>query len=184
MNRSALILLLCFSLFVVGNAQPRKKTMRRYGAEPEWVTAKPQGGDYYIGISSAVKQGKSPDAYTAAISTKMETSSTLYTLENTQQFGYNFSNDIKAATTVDLEGYELMGTWEDDNNYWVYYRLSRAVYSAKRAEKKRIAILKARDDVEQAAKMLSSGSGRTALMLYCGALAMLKPYLEKVLFAH
>ena len=194
MNRSALILLLCFSLFVVGNAQPRKKTMRRYGAEPEWVTAKPQGGDYYIGISSAVKQGKSPDAYmaaarqnaladlAAAISTKMETSSTLYTLENTQQFGYNFSNDIKAATTVDLEGYELMGTWEDDNNYWVYYRLSRAVYSSKRAEKKRIAILKARDDVEQAAKMLSSGSGRTALMLYCGALAMLKPYLGESTF--
>lgn len=176
-------------LFSFANAQPHKKKMKKYNAMPEWVMAKPQGGDYYIGISSAVKQGKTPDAYmaaarqnaladlAAAISTKIETSSTLYTLETTQQFGYNFSDDIRATSTVDLEGYELMGTWEDDENYWIYYRLSRSTYATRRAEKKRTAIAAAREKMLEGDRMLAAGIAYNAFTLYCNGLALLKPYL-------
>ncbi len=189
MNRSIIFIIICLILIPTANAQPTKKTMRRYGAVPEWVSIKPQGGDYYIGISSAAKQGKTPDAYmaaarqnaladlAAAINTKIETSSTLYTLETTQQNGYNFSNDIRAASSVDLEGYELMGTWEDDKFYWVYYRLSRSMYASRRAEKKRVALSAAREKLSEGDRLMAAGTAYNAFMTYCDGLTLLKPYL-------
>ena len=190
MNKRIFLITICV-LFIttIAEGQPKKHKAGKYSAMPEWVMSKPTDGDYYTGISSAAKQGKTPDAYmaaaqknaladlAAAISTKIETSSTLYTLETTQQFGYNFSSDIRAASAVDLEGYELMGTWEDANNYWVYYRLSRSDYAARRAEKKRIAIASARDKLIDGDKMLAEGNGYNAFISYCDGLALLKPYL-------
>lgn len=189
MNNRILFIIICLLLFTTANAQPRKNKMKKYGATPEWVTAKPQEGDYYIGISSAAKKGKTPEAYmaaarqnaladlAAAITTKIETSSTLYTLETTQQYGYNFSNDIRATSNVDLEGYELMGSWEDANYYWVYYRLSRSAYAARRAEKKRTAITAAKEKLTEGDRLMATGAAYNAFMSYCDGLALLKPYL-------
>ena len=34
-------------------------------------------------------------------------------------------SEIQALTKADLEGYELVDTWDNGNEYWVYYKLSK-----------------------------------------------------------
>jgi hypothetical protein len=36
-----------------------------------------------------------------------------------------FNSHIQSTTRAEIEGYELVDTWEDKVEYWIYYRLSR-----------------------------------------------------------
>lgn len=70
------------------------------------------------------------------ISTNIESSSVLSVIETKYHIGENYSKEITASTSHQLEGYELVETWEDENFYWAYYRLSKSHYAKIREEKK------------------------------------------------
>ena len=36
----------------------------------------------------------------------------------------------------DLEGYDLVSTWEDEKEYWLYYKLSKSKWAEIRSERK------------------------------------------------
>ena len=47
-------------------------------------------------------------------------------------------SEIQALTKADLEGYELVDTWDNGNEYWVYYKLSKKIHNANIQLKKKM----------------------------------------------
>ncbi|HOZ29776.1 MAG TPA: LPP20 family lipoprotein [Bacteroidales bacterium] len=176
-------------LVVVSSCQIGKKTTYEKKPMPEWVSTKPQSTMYYIGISSAPKKGFLPADYmsnaqqkalgdlSSDISVNIESTSVLSIIEHNYNINENFSSEITASTNQQLEGYELVDTWEDDNFYWVYYRLSKSQYQALKEEKKQQTILDAKNKYYQATELLGRQLHYNAFQFYVESLTALKPYL-------
>jgi hypothetical protein len=185
------ILLILQLVFVVSSCQSLKRQTYEKKPMPEWVKAKPQNTMYYIGVSSSPKKGFLPSDYisnaqqkalgdlSSSISVKIESTSVLSIIESNYNINENFSSEITASTNQQLEGYELVETWEDDNFYWVYYRLSKSKHQALREEKKQQTILDAKNKYYQAKELMSRDLHYNAFQFYVESLTALKPYLAE-----
>lgn len=174
---------------MASSCQIGKKQTYEKKPMPEWVTTKPQNSMYYIGVSSAPKKGFLPADYMAnaqqkalgdlssSISVKIESTSVLSIIESNYNINENFTSEITASTNQQLEGYELVDTWEDDNYYWVYYKLSKSGYQIQKDEKKQQTILDAKNKYYQATELMGRQLHYNAFQFYVEALTSLKPYL-------
>lgn len=176
-------------MVVVSSCQIGKKQTYEKKPMPEWVTTKPQNTMYYIGVSSAPKKGFLPADYMAnaqqkalgdlssSISVKIESTSVLSIIESNYNINENFSSEITASTNQQLEGYELVDTWEDDNFYWVYYKLSKSKFQMQKEEKKQQTILDAKNKYYQATELMGRQLHYNAFQFYVESLTALKTYL-------
>lgn len=105
--------------------------------QPDWVRSRPITPGYYIGIGWARKTANVHQYQQAAkqnalsdlaseISVSISSNSVLHAFESNLGFREDFSSTIQARTQEELAGFEIMDTWEDQGNYWIYYRLSAA----------------------------------------------------------
>lgn len=159
--------------------------------KPDWVMAKPQSSMYYTGVSSSPKKGYLPADYQAnaqqkalgdlasSISVNIESTSVLSIIEMNYNINENFTSEITASTNQQLEGYELVDSWEDSDYYWVYYRLSKTKYRAQKLEKKELSILDAKNKYYQARELLGRDLHYNAFQFYVESLTSLKPYLAE-----
>jgi hypothetical protein len=183
------ILLFLQLVVLVSSCQIGKKQTYEKKPMPEWVTTKPQNTMYYIGVSSAPKKGFLPADYMAnaqqkalgdlssSISVNIESTSVLSIIESNYNINENFTSEITASTNQQLEGYELVDTWEDDNFYWVYYKLSKSKYQMQKEEKKQQTILDAKNKYYQATELMGRQLHYNAFQFYVESLTALKPYL-------
>lgn len=152
---------------------------------PSWVGARPLTDGYYIGIGMATKSR--PDVLETAkknalndlaseISVTVEGNSLLYTLDRKNQFDESFTSTIKTKSNEQLEGYELVDSWENGAEYWTYYRLSRAEHARIKAEKKAGAVRAALDFHRRSKQSIASGDLRTAFDQDLRALLAMKDY--------
>lgn len=123
--------------------------------KPSWIQSRPLTESAYVGIGMASKLHQ-PEEYTAIakknalqdlaseISVSVNANSVLYQLEQDNRFQEQFQQSIRTETAMDLEGYRIVGQWENEAQYWVYYRLEKADYLAslerKRQEAGRLAL--------------------------------------------
>lgn len=114
---------------------------------PVWASARPQLPGYYIGIASASKDQHPYDAMDAAkkraladlateIRVRVESNSALQTSQHNDLVSQQFRQNISSTSAENLEGYELVGSHEDGNEAWAYYRLSRATWERILAERR------------------------------------------------
>lgn len=171
-----------------GGQQATSSEERPLPIEPErpsWVRARPMSDAYYIGIGLANKAR--PDHQEAAkknalndlaseISVTVEGNSLLYTLDQRGRFDESFTGTIKTRTSEQLEGFEVMGTWENSTEYWMYYRLSKSEHARIKAERKAKAIGNATDLYARAKASLASGDLRTAFDQDLRALLAMRDY--------
>ena len=119
----------------------------QWGETPEWINERPRLSSDYIGIASASKAQFDADAFGTAqqralaelagqIRVKIESSSILHTTQFQGITGQSFEERIKSAATEDLEGYELVGRYENETEIWAYYRLNKATYQRILEERK------------------------------------------------
>lgn len=186
-KRAAILLFFVSVGFLLNSCSIFKKPT--YEPMPDWVVRKPQSAMYYTGVSSATKAGFSPSEYissaqqralgdlASSISVNIESSSMLSIIEVDYNISENFTSEITASTSKELEGYELIDIWEDETNYWVYYRLSREKYHRLRQERKNSAISSAKNKVLQAQNMLSRNQHYNAFQFYVDAMVDMKLYL-------
>ena len=136
----ALTALLIFSISVTA-AAPKK---------PDWVKKRPVIKGYYIGIGIAEKAGKNRDYFRRAKDYALNDLASEITINIsseiidviTIQSGMSeseFRSEIQSTTEANLVEFELIDTWENDREYWVYYRLSKSMYE----ERKRLKLEKA-----------------------------------------
>jgi len=54
----------------------------------------------------------------------------LNSLEVNDSFSEEFISNVSTSTDEKIQDYEVAGSWEDKNEYWIYYRLDKARYQA------------------------------------------------------
>lgn len=155
--------------------------------KPAWVTQRPFAPSEYIGVS-AVSKAQYPLDYqqvakknalndlASEISVEVQGETFLNQLEVDRQFRETFISQINTTTQEKIEGYDVGGIWEDANEYWIYYRLSKAKHASIKAEKKRLALTGARDYYLKALDALEQGSTSQSIDLHLNALLEMKPY--------
>jgi hypothetical protein len=152
---------------------------------PEWVRSRPVTSSYYIGVGLASKAR--PDFQEAAkknalndlaseISVVVEGNSLLYTLDRKSQFDESFTSTITTRTSEQLEGFEVVDSWENGSEYWTYYRLSKSEHARIKAERKAKAIANATDLYARSRASLVNGDLRGAFDMDLRALLAMRDH--------
>ncbi|MBL7983063.1 MAG: LPP20 family lipoprotein [Flavobacteriales bacterium] len=154
-------------------------------SKPEWVRSRPVSSSYYIGIGLASKarsdfqetaKKNALNDLASEISVVVEGNSLLQTLDRRTSFDETFSSTIRTSTREQIEGFELVGTWENGTEYYTYYRLSKAEHARIKAERKARSIASALDLHGRSKAALASGDLRSAFDNDLRALIAMKEY--------
>lgn len=175
-----------FIIIVIGIIAPA------YAKTPDWVKQRPVDPAYYIGIGVAVKTGDGKEylqsAKQAALSDlaseiTVNISSELIDIA-VEQSGLSeeqVRQEIRTTTAAELEGYELIDTYENTNEYWVYYRLSRATYAANKQKRIDNAVNLAMNLYDKGQQQLKNRAPAGALGLFLEAFKPIQGYFTEPL---
>lgn len=156
---------------------------------PDWVISQISDPDYFIGIGSApivrrrnnhVEQAKKDalNELASEISVEIYSSNVLITLVRNDRVRDEFSSLIRSRVATDLEGYQLFSTYRDKNNYWVYYRLPKALYYKQQEQKRASAVAQARSAYLEAIAADRNGDIRMAIVYYVKCIDAVRFYLH------
>lgn len=152
---------------------------------PEWVRSRPVSSAYYIGIGIGSKskaeanetaRKNALDQLAQEISVRVEGNSILFTADGRNRFDETFTSTIKTTTQEQLEGYELVDSWDSPSEHWVYYRLSKSEHARLKAQRKAAAIGTALDHHQRSIASMATGDLRTAMDQDLRALIAMKAY--------
>lgn len=152
---------------------------------PAWVDSRPVTGNYYVGIGIASKSR--PDFQEAAkqnalndlaseISVTVEGNSLLYTLDARGSFTDSYTSTVRTRTSQQIEGFELVDSWDSGSELWTYYRLSKVEHARLQDERKRAAIAQATDLHARSRTALGTGDLPGAFDLELRALLALRDH--------
>ena len=180
----------CYSLIIILFAcGSNKKVNNIEDTTPDWVKNYPVTESYYTGIGIANKS-KNPVNYiqvaqqnalqnlASQIKVNIATQSVFLQMEREYGFEEEFKSDIKIKAEEHLEGYELKGTHQQGDEYWIYYSLSKRKYTELRQARMEEAM-------EQAKTLLTfttqQHSPKERYIHFVKALEVLKPFLSEPL---
>jgi hypothetical protein len=188
----AIILMLSFSGCGTGKGAVKgEEVVAAPQTAPEWVASRPHDPGYYIGIGTCSKVSQPLDYQTIAkknalndlaseISVRVQGETFLNSLEVNKNFSEEFISTISTSTDEKIEDFEIAGQWENGKEYWIYYRLNRAQYQAKKREKKNLAMNAAFDYYEKGKSAALEGNIPAAFDLYLRGLFAMKDYWNEV----
>ncbi|MEW6753264.1 MAG: LPP20 family lipoprotein [Candidatus Latescibacterota bacterium] len=147
---------------------------------PAWTQARPQEAAHYVGIGMAAVRGDAEAARQAArqnaladivtqISVSVAGQSELQSQEVRAAVSQRYTSSITASVSLELEGVEIVDSWEGAGEVWVFARLGREEY----AQARRQQFAAARDEVVALvaqADSLAAGDPAGALRLLLTAL--------------
>lgn len=180
---------LCIALVALTACKGSKPLATQPQPEPDtrpaWVRERPNSSMYFIGVGLAMKSR--PDHQETAkknalndlaseISVVVEGNSLLYSLDQRTRFDETFTSTIRTRTSEQLEGFELVDTWENANEYWMYYRLSKSEHARIKAERKARAIDNATDLHQRGKASLAQGDLRGAFDMQLRALLAVRDH--------
>jgi LPP20 lipoprotein len=156
--------------------------------KPKWVTNRPVDNNYYIGIGKASKQQSDIDYMQIAkstaladiiseISVNISSNSILSQFEDNSGYKETYAAQIKLSTKDYVEGYELIDSWENKEEYWVYYRLSKTEYQHRKREVLDRAKNMSKDFYEKAKESEKTYDINNALTYYVKAFNAIKKYI-------
>ncbi len=155
--------------------------------KPAWITERPSSGAFYIGVGSSSKTREPIDFQQVAkknaladlsseIRVVVQGETFLNTLEQNYQFNEEFRSAIRTTVLEEIESYEMIDSWQDAQNYWVYYRLSKAEHARIKQEKKNNALNLASDLYNKAEIAQNSSNFPEAFDMYLRSLVSLEAY--------
>lgn len=153
--------------------------------KPDWIKDRPIDNNFFIGISFSPKTNASylEDAKLKAltdiseqISVTLSSETFLKTTEVDNEVKQSFESNIKANVQRNIEGYEIVDTWQDKNEYWVYLRLSKTAYYAAKQKKIESALKFSNQMIETANENFKKGELSLGLQNLLLASKSLEPY--------
>ena len=157
---------------------------------PDWIENRPISNDYYIGIakvfknkfdySSIAKQNALIDL-SSEISVKLSSASIFHQVDQGDRYREDYQSLIEMETQKDLEGYDLVATWENEKEYWIYYKLSKSKWAKIRSERKNKAVNEAYSYYKLAIDYQLQQNLSLAVNYAVKALDVLKSYMDGVL---
>jgi hypothetical protein len=184
------ILLIALTVLVAckgrqNTAGPTETPVNTDAEKPSWVRGRPVSDMDYVGIGLCPKSR--PDFQESAkknalndlvseITVRVEGNSLLYTLDRKDSFDESFTSAIKTTANEQIQGHELVDTWQNETEYWVYYRLSKAEHARIKAERKAKALGQATDGFVRARESVAAGDLKGAFDQDLRALIAMKEY--------
>ena len=97
--------------------------------KPEWLKNRPVRSKFYIGIGMAQKNNSAQDYHQVAkenalqdlsseINVNISSNITVKLTENADRIQEELRSQIQTSTKASLEGYEMVDSWENDQEYW------------------------------------------------------------------
>ena len=154
---------------------------------PSWVKNRPISNSDYVGVGKSSKI-KLPYKYlqeaknnalndiSSEISVNISSTSVLSSLETPTGFVDTYSSLIKSKAKSNLEGYELISTYETNTDYWCYYKLNKIKYSNILNEKKKVAIKKSLDFYNRCKSSEKNTNLKKSIVLNIKAIDTVKNY--------
>ena len=187
MKTRKIYFLILLGLLVISNLSAKKI--------PDWVKSRPIDNQYYIGIGVASKSKESKDHIQFAKDNALKNLASEITINISGEVLSNvieksgileeeIESKIRTTTQAELEGFEIIDTYEDKENYWIYYRLSKEIYERKKREKIDRAISLAIDMFSEARSNEENKNIEKALLYYLQALKPLEKYIGETLKAY
>ncbi len=144
-------LLLIGLLVGCGSQQQATTKLVDENPRPSWVRQKPISPAYYHGIGFAYKipgrddhtqmaRNNALNDLAGEISVNISSQSLLYQVESNQRVRDTYKSTILSSSNASLEGYELVGVWENEREVWNFYRLSKAEHERIQREKRQKAV--------------------------------------------
>ena len=156
---------------------------------PAWLSAKPAEDTYYVGIGHSAKEGTNnyvQEAKKSAledlvsdIKVNISSTSVLSQIDANKDFQERYEQIIQTKVVDDIEEFEQVDSWQDDRNYWVYYRLSKQRYKEIKDEQKRNAVTLALDFFTKAKQSEQSNDLVQALGFYFQGFRAIEKYLAE-----
>jgi hypothetical protein len=156
---------------------------------PEWLSVKPQTGAYYVGIGHARKEGTNNyvqeskksalEDLVSEIKVNISSNSVLTSIDENKQFHDKYEQMIQTTAADEIEEFEAVDSWEDDQNYWVYYRLSKQRYQEIKDQQKRDAVKLALDFFTKAKQSERANNSIQALSFYYQGFRAVEKYLAE-----
>jgi hypothetical protein len=175
------------ALLAAGCGSQKKTAQTDARSQPAWVGGKPIESTYYAGIGMAYKTAGADFAAIAKnnalndlaseISVTVSSSSLFYQVEQADQLREEFQANTRLKSKENLEGYELVGTWENNEQYWIYYRLNKYDYELLKQQRQQKAVAQAKQFFEKAEEFKSAGQYAESLKFCTKAFAALRDYL-------
>ncbi len=190
MNRNYLYLLL-FLLSACAGSKTQQYEQMMAGA-PAWVTRSPDTPGFYHGVGTATKASAGSDYreiarqnaladLAAGISVNISATSVLNQYEFNNNYSEYYRNNIMMSSAELLEGYERVDSWENAQQYWVYYRLSKEKYNVVKKGRINKALDEATSNFERARLMNGQNKSADALRFYIKSLENIKDFLGESL---
>ncbi len=190
-----LLLLSFWTLLLLGCSSSRQISHAELVENaPDWVKQTPNHTGYYHGVGMAVKTNQGDfrerarqnalSELAAGISVQISSTSVLNQFDIDNISTEYFRDNIRMSAQQDLEGYELVENWENDHQYWVYYRLSRSRFEQIRQERQQSAVNQSMSKYEQARQFASQGQLAQALGFYVQAFEDVRDFLGEDLNAN
>lgn len=158
---------------------------------PNWLNDYPANPLYYTGVGGIDKnesetdyQAKARDLALSELISQIEVnvSSVTETLEKEINGNYenSFSAMIQLQARKTIEDYEIVDSWENNKEYWVYLRLSKEQYKIRLQEKIERAQEQAYNAFLDGEQAFEQGNYASALAFFVRGLADVSPYLDRL----
>ncbi len=187
----AFVVLVSCSPAATQTKSSKKRGKKNENPQPAWLSAKPDDGLYYNGIGHATKDGQNNyiqeakksalEDLVSEIKVNVSSTSVLNQLDDGKGFSEKYQQMIKTTATDDIQDFEQVDVWQDDRNYWVYYRLSKQRYHDIKEQQKSDAVALGLDFFTKARQAEKSNDPVTALGFYYQGFRAIEKYLAEPL---
>jgi hypothetical protein len=152
------------------------------------VQQRPVEAGQYIGIGVSRKNPYSPADHLEAarkqalsdiamqIKVRVDANSTQSQVEKNQSFSEEFRSFTRTMAQAEIEDCQLVDTWQNEQEYWVFYRLSQEEYRMARARKLHLAVEQALGHFQSARQSAQRAEVIAAYDLCLRALDLLAPF--------
>ena len=188
---STLTLILGCGASTTPNVEPETN----YGPKPTWLVNHPVDQSYYVGVGSAAKNKFGSEAQKSAqdlaladmasqITVRITSDIVTTLIEKGEITEDEYLATARSEAIADLEGHELVDTWQDAGYHYAYYRLSKAKYAAIQARKRQVATSLSLDFLEKAKDANELNNFAESFNASIQAFIPLLPYLNEALKAN
>jgi hypothetical protein len=153
------------------------------------MSAKPLADVYFVGIGHSNKTGSNNytqeakksalEDLVSEIKVNVSSTSVLTAIDDNKEFREKYEQMIQTTAAEEIEEFEAVDSWEDDKNYWVYYRLSKQRYREIKEQQKRDAVTLALDYFTKAKQSERGGNAIQALGFYYQGFRAIEKYLAE-----
>lgn len=182
-----------FSLTIACASKKQAKTEVVEPQKPQWVLERPLDRNYYIGIARVSKSVYPNNFVSEArklalaemaseIQVEVSSQSMLFSLEDASgKFSDEYKSFTRLNTNAQLENFEIAGQYENSQEYWVFYRLSKSQYALDKQKRINLALDASKGFFNHAQQLKSEGNVEQALISLFKAFKPVKPHLSESL---